>query len=133
MKDDTISRQAAIDAIMGEPPETHYPSWYAEQIKELPSADNEVGRPEEPNKLGLRNCPFCGKEAKVKIYGHAARTRRIDGEETYFAVTYKLGCFDCGMVFTYESQFEAREDGSIETVLNGFRHAADKWNGRGEE
>ena len=35
--DDLISRQAAIDAIMGQPPEPHYPSWYAAQIEILPS------------------------------------------------------------------------------------------------
>jgi hypothetical protein len=35
---DLISRQAAINKILGQPPEPHYPSWYAEQIKELPSA-----------------------------------------------------------------------------------------------
>lgn len=34
----TISRQAAIDTILGQPLELHYPSWYAEQIKALPSA-----------------------------------------------------------------------------------------------
>jgi len=130
---DLISRQAAIHAILGEPPEPHYPSWYAEQIKELPSADNEVGRPEEPNKLGLRNCPFCGKEAKVKIYGHAARTRRMDGEEPYFAVTYRVGCFDCGVTFAYETEIEAKEDGSIEVVTDGYKIAADKWSRRGEE
>jgi hypothetical protein len=38
---DLISRQAAMDAIMGQPPEPHYPSWYAEQIKALPSAQPE--------------------------------------------------------------------------------------------
>ena len=38
---DLISRQAAIDAIMGQPTEAHYPSWYAEQIKALPSAQPE--------------------------------------------------------------------------------------------
>ena len=36
--DSLISRQAALDAIIGQPPEPHYPSWYAEQIKALPSA-----------------------------------------------------------------------------------------------
>ena len=39
---DCISRQAAIMKILGQPPELHYPSWYAEQIKELPSAQPEV-------------------------------------------------------------------------------------------
>ena len=42
MKDDLISRQAAIDAIMGQPPELHYPSWYAAQIEKLPSAQPEI-------------------------------------------------------------------------------------------
>ena len=39
---DTISRQAAINKILGQPPELHYPSWYAEQIKELPSAEPQI-------------------------------------------------------------------------------------------
>lgn len=33
-----IDKDAAIHAIMGQPPEPHYPSWYAEQIKALPPA-----------------------------------------------------------------------------------------------
>ena len=41
---DLISRQAAIDAIMGQPPEPHYPSWYAAQIEKLPSAQPEIIR-----------------------------------------------------------------------------------------
>jgi hypothetical protein len=65
MKDDLISRQAAIDAIMGQPPEPHYPSWYAEQIKELPSADNEVNLSEKPTSLKLKPCPFCGSMPRV--------------------------------------------------------------------
>ena len=39
---DLISRQAAIDAIMGQPPEPHYPSWYAAQIEKLPPAQPEL-------------------------------------------------------------------------------------------
>jgi len=35
---DLISRQAAIDAIMGEPTDAHYPNWYAERLEHLPSA-----------------------------------------------------------------------------------------------
>ena len=42
--DDLISRQAAIDAIMGEPTDAHYPSWYAERLEQLPSAQPEVIR-----------------------------------------------------------------------------------------
>ena len=39
---DIISRQDAIDAIMGEPTDAHYPSWYAQRIKLLPSAKPEI-------------------------------------------------------------------------------------------
>lgn len=42
MMDDLISRQVAIDAIMGQPPEPHYPSWYAAQIEKLPPAQPEL-------------------------------------------------------------------------------------------
>lgn len=48
--DELISRQAAINKILGQPPEPHYPSWYAEQIKELPSA--------QP---GQHTCVNCGR------------------------------------------------------------------------
>ena len=41
---DLISRQAAIDTIMGQPPEPHYPSWYAAQIEKLPAAQPEIIR-----------------------------------------------------------------------------------------
>ena len=36
-ENDPISRQMAIDTIMGQPPEPHYPSWYAAQIEKLPA------------------------------------------------------------------------------------------------
>ena len=38
---DLISREAAIDAIMGEPTDAHYPSWYAERLEQLPSVQPE--------------------------------------------------------------------------------------------
>lgn len=34
-----IEREAAIEAIMSEPPDVHYPQWYAEKIKSIPAAD----------------------------------------------------------------------------------------------
>lgn len=34
-----IEKQAALDAILREPPDAHYPNWYAERIKALPAAD----------------------------------------------------------------------------------------------
>ena len=39
--DDLISRRSAIDAIMCEPTDAHYPSWYAERLEQLPSAQPE--------------------------------------------------------------------------------------------
>ena len=40
-ENDPISRQMAIDTIMGQPPEPHYPSWYVAQIEKLPAAQPE--------------------------------------------------------------------------------------------
>jgi hypothetical protein len=34
-----IERKAAMKAILGQPPEPHYPEWYYRNIKELPAAD----------------------------------------------------------------------------------------------
>lgn len=38
---DMISRTAAIDSIMEEPSEARYPVFYAEKIRQLPSAQSE--------------------------------------------------------------------------------------------
>lgn len=37
--DEYIEREAAIAAIMSEPPDAHYPHWYAGKIKYIPAAD----------------------------------------------------------------------------------------------
>ena len=34
-----IEREAAIESIMSEPPDAHYPHWYADKIKAIPAAD----------------------------------------------------------------------------------------------
>ena len=36
-----IGKQIAIETILGQPPELHYPSWYAAQIEKLPPAQPE--------------------------------------------------------------------------------------------
>ena len=36
-----IGKQIAIETILGQPPELHYPSWYAAQIEKLPPAPPE--------------------------------------------------------------------------------------------
>jgi hypothetical protein len=50
---DTISRQAAIDAIMGEYPNAHYPAWYAEIIRALPSAERWIPVTERLPEIGV--------------------------------------------------------------------------------
>lgn len=34
-----IEREAAIEAIMSDPPDAHYPQWYVDKIKSIPAAD----------------------------------------------------------------------------------------------
>lgn len=34
-----IEREAAIETIMSEPPDAHYPQWYADKIKSIPATD----------------------------------------------------------------------------------------------
>ena len=46
---DLIDRQVALDAIMGQPPEPHYPSWYAAQIEKLPAVQPATSCSEIPN------------------------------------------------------------------------------------
>ena len=68
MTDDLISRQAAIDAIMGEPTDAHYPSWYAERLEQLPSAQpqRKTGRwiiKDNPGTGWYRvTCSECGED-----------------------------------------------------------------------
>ena len=56
---DSISRQAAIEKILGQPPEPHYPSWYAKQIRELPPAVPKTGKWIDHRDEGYVECPFC--------------------------------------------------------------------------
>ena len=37
--DGYIEKETAIAIIMGEPPDAHYPHWYADKIKAIPAAD----------------------------------------------------------------------------------------------
>jgi hypothetical protein len=100
--------------------------------EELKANGIKVSRPEEPNELGLRNCPFCGKEAKVRMTNYRV-VATPSGIKPYFAVTYTLGCFDCGVKFSYESKFEPNNAGTVTITQDGYKEAADKWNRRGEE
>lgn len=68
---DYISRKAAIAEIMGQPPDAHYPSWYAAQVKKLPAADVRPvvhGHWEESPMNGIV-CSECGRERPLEPFG----------------------------------------------------------------
>lgn len=64
---DYISREAAINAVLSEPPEAHYPDWYAAILKDLPAADVEPVRHGEWRLVrrmaacGEYECSVCGR------------------------------------------------------------------------
>ena len=64
---DCISRQAAVDMILGQPIELHYPSWYAEQIKALPPAQSKDWM--ERNKERILQAGIEGREIEFRIGG----------------------------------------------------------------
>ena len=39
MAKEYIEREAAIEAIVSDPPDAHYPQWYVDKIKSIPAAD----------------------------------------------------------------------------------------------
>ena len=63
MQKDLISRQMAVETIMGQPPEPHYPSWYAAQIEGLPPAQPTVQSDWDEM---LIICDCCGHAIHVK-------------------------------------------------------------------
>ena len=71
--EDTISRQAAIDAIMGQPPEPHYPSWYAAQIEKLPPAQPEITRCKDCEHWTNDDCPFAWGKVEDAFCSYAER------------------------------------------------------------
>jgi hypothetical protein len=60
-----INQIVAIDTILSNPPDAHYPSWFAEQIADLPAADvvevvhGEWIKYEEESKKHIENIYYC--------------------------------------------------------------------------
>ena len=68
--DDTVSRKAVLDAIMGEPTDAHYPSWYAERIKALPPSPT----PSRPHIASLETpCDDCDVADKCTYESNCPR------------------------------------------------------------
>ena len=81
--DDLISRQAAIDAIMCEPTDAHYPSWYAERLEQLPSAQPVAKDINVP----VKDC--ISRQAALRIF-----------EEHCYPVRYDHNSIERGMTLT---------------------------------
>lgn len=72
--DEYIEKEAAIAAIMSEPSDAHYPHWYADKIKTIPSADVApvkrghwiMGTGENGLQKGYRMCSRCGEIVKYE-------------------------------------------------------------------
>ena len=59
--DEYIKKQDAIDLIMSEPADAHYPSWYADLVSKIPTADVAlVVRCKDCTHLHGAICVVCG-------------------------------------------------------------------------
>ena len=92
-----IKRESAIEAIMSDPPDAHYPSWYIDRIKTLSAADVAPvrhGRWEKSEdnyySLNLVKCSVCHEEWCFEIdddvkdlnYNYCPNCgARMDGDE----------------------------------------------------
>lgn len=86
---DTIYRQDAIDTILSEPPDAHYPSWYAEKIKKLPIIEPERQTGEwVEDKYGRVVCSECGRPAPMIMTG-CLINRHMEYDKSKF-------CWNCG-------------------------------------
>ena len=65
-----IEREAAIATITSDPPDAHYPHWYADKIKAIPAADVAPVRHGRwvsvPHKLA-RVCSVCNRDEPYKF------------------------------------------------------------------
>ena len=74
MPKEYIERESAIEAIMSEPPDAHYPQWYVDKIKSIPAANVATVRrgrwirPHWKNSNYCCNCSECGREAMHADY-----------------------------------------------------------------
>ena len=77
-----IEREAAIETIMSEPPDAHYPQWYADKIKAIPASDVSQAR---HGRCVKRGCKWQCTQCKVLM--------SIDGTPKENLLNY---CPNCG-------------------------------------
>lgn len=82
-----IAREAAIAAIMSEKPDAHYPQWYADKMKAIPSADvAPVLHGKWGFKVGMniyreRDCLVCKKHIKSNFWNFCPNCgAKMDGD-----------------------------------------------------
>lgn len=76
-----IDREAAIWDIMGEPTEAHYPSWYADKIKNIQAADVALVVHGRWKRYGrnLGECSNCGEIVNTRYSYCPNCGARMDG------------------------------------------------------
>ena len=106
-----IEREAAIEAIMSEPPDAHYPQWYAEKIKSIPAADvapvqkwisvkDRLPEPDQEVILCTREIETYGRHnEKKKIY----RNIYMGYFDGYEWITFY--CYGCEYIFRMNVKF----------------------------
>lgn len=103
IKNDIISREEAVRAIMGEPTDAHYPDWYAEKIRSLPSIKYRFSKWKKldgnymtPGGTPTYVCGNCG--GSQHLYGVEFSRRKII-------------CDDCGYIniYPWEKSYEEKE------------------------
>lgn len=79
-----IEREEAIDVIMSEPPDSHYPQWYADKIKAIPAADVA------PVRHG--RCDVCNGKAVLTQDADNGYSIEIDAEQQEASLWYGDNC-----------------------------------------
>ena len=93
--EDTISRQAAIGAIMSELTYAHYPSWYAERLEQLPSVTPTNKKCHNVNPDYAECDQFVCSNCGIELQDWHRVERDEDGDITYHEYEFKY-CPNCG-------------------------------------
>ena len=82
--DEYIEREAAYKTIMSEPPDAHYPQWYADKIKVIPAEDVA------PVRHG--RCPVCSGNAVLTQDCDNGYSLEVDAEQQETSLWYGDEC-----------------------------------------
>lgn len=82
--DDYIELKAAIEAIMSEPSDAHYPHWYADKIKSIPAANVATMR--------HGRCDVCNGKAVLTQDPDNGYSLEIDSEQQEASLWYGDNC-----------------------------------------